>query len=332
MKLKRAMPMSLAQNILCNIFIVIVVNLFLDDVDAKGVVVMKDMVSVSISGSGQTDLLGGPIAAQLMISNWSSNSVEILLPYPNPNNLDFCSQSDAVENKSVEPQSVERTIPIYIAPSERYTTVYFLNRYMRFNKPGEYTVSYTLELPIGVVTKTGDSQHETIVATGSFVVALRPATEEELRAKLSRYAADLTSSDRRIKMESAEALAFLETPVAIDYLEPMLTIDNLEVIGIEALARHSSEKCHQLIVGMLAHPDSVVVAVALAAIKQAKILVSRRLIQDLLTSSNSNIQWLALDFLSASPDKSDLEYVLPLLTDENSAVRSQAEAYIKALQ
>jgi HEAT repeat protein len=112
----------------------------------------------------------------------------------------------------------------------------------------------------------------------------------------------------------------------------MLAIDNLEVIGIRSLGRFPSPKTAELITGMLTHPDSTVVGAALNEIDQRRISLPRKKVQELLTSSNPNVRWLAVNWLAAHPDPRDLPLLAPVLRDENPSVRERAGAYAEALK
>ena len=281
------------------------------------------VVLITVSGPGAPVLRKGPIPATVLIQNASAGPVEVLLPYPNPNHLRFDCASGT--RKHVERQEIERTIPIALAPGQTYTATYFLNRYLVFGAPGLTRVSYHLDV---FTTPSGGEGGGEIVSDGELAIELIEGTDEVLKEELSNYAAGLRSRDRKLKMEAAEALAFLETPLAIEYQARMLSIDNLEVIGIEALGRSSSPQAHKLIVGMLSHPDSTVVMAALSEIDRRHIDLPREKVYALLSSDNPNIRWTAVDWMAAHPDPRDRAAVSPLLGDPNAEVRERAKAYL----
>jgi hypothetical protein len=301
--------------------------------DLEGDFDMDDIVSVAVSGGSKPSILHGPVEARVTVANLLPHTVQILLPYPNPNNLSFVSNAnDFAKPKEVERLRIERTIPIQINPGKSHTTVYFLNRYLTFLKAGKGSVRYRLAMLVTQKPDTEHTTHEDRVFEGEFAIELSDEPKEALHAELERYATHLNSSDRQEKMQAAEALAFLDTPMCLDYVERMLSIDNLEVIGIRALGRHPSPKTYDLAVGMLSHRDSMVVAAALAEIDRFGIEVSRQEIQNLLASDNPNIRWLALDWLARRPDPSDLQYLAALLEDENTNVRTLANNYAASLR
>lgn len=298
----------------------------------NGVLMMNDKISVNVTGSEKPSFLHGPVKAIVTVNNISLNPVQILLPYPNPNYLSFgCKSEKFAKQKIVEQENIERTVPIAINPGESYTVTYYLNRYLSFQKQGETTVSYRLETL--VTTELGNEEiHEDAVFEGEFAVKLIQGTERDLQQELAMYAGKLNASNQQMKMESAEALAFLDIPLSLDYVARMLSIENLEIIGIRALGRHQSTRTRDLIVEMLSHRDSTVVAAALEEINRREIHVPRQEIRNLLVSENPNIRWVALDWLTHRPEQSDLQYLNPLLEDENNNVRNLANSYAESLK
>lgn len=293
---------------------------------------MASSISVSVASLERPSILYGPVPVVVTVRNLFSSSVQILLPYPNPNNLRFdCTTQGFTTQKVVAREEIERSVPISLDPGSSYTATYYFNRYFTFQKAGEGKISYRLSI---LVTSPGgtNQSHENTVFTGEFTVKLVESSEDNLRIELAKHAQNLRSSDRQVKTEAAEALAFLDTPLSVDYIAPMLSIDNLETIGIRALGRHPSPKTADLIVGMLSHRDSAVVAAALDEINRLKISIPRRTIQELLAAENPNTRWLALEWLAARPDNGDLSIILPLLNDENPVVRERANVYVKALR
>jgi len=290
--------------------------------------ILSNLISVTVSGSGRPELIQGPVAAIVKINNLSTQPVEILLPYPNPNNLSFTgSGAEFAKRKAVAREEIERSVPIVIEPGRTHTAVYYLNRYLQFLKPGEMRISYQLTIGVTSGAGTDNKVHKEPVFEGEFGIRLVPGTDQELEDLLAVYASRLDSRDRQEKMQAAEALAFLDSPVSVDFVARMLEIDNLEVIGIRALGRFPSPKTHGLIVKMFSHADSAVVAAALMETSERKIPVPRQRIQELLTSNNPNTRWVALDWLARRPDKGDLPRIAPLLKDNNAAVRDLAKEY-----
>jgi hypothetical protein len=293
---------------------------------------IKDIV-VTVRGSEKPKLFQGPVEAIVTVKNVSTHPVEILLPYPNPNHLGFaCKSQGYAKPKQVEHEEIERTAPIRIDPGSSYTAVYYLNRYLTFLKAGQVRVSYRLGLPVTRQPGTPEAVQEDAVFEGEFAVQLIEGSEQALRGELASYAAQLESRNRQEKMQAAEALAFLDTPLCVECVARMLAIDNLEVIGIRSLGRFPSPKTAELITGMLAHPDSTVVGTALHEIDQRRISLPRQKVQELLISSNPNVRWLAVNWLAAHPDPRDLPLLAPVLRDENPSVRERAAAYAEALK
>lgn len=286
-------------------------------------------VTIEVSTPAGPVIRRGPIPAVVVVHNRSARPIEILLPYPNPNNLRF-------ESASATPRPVafianERTFAIPIAPGERYTSTYYVNRYLRFDADGPVRVKYHLRVSTTVNPREPDAAHEDVVSSGELGIQLVQGTDEALKEALSNQAVGLRSQDRRVQAEAAEAFAFLETPLAIEYQARMLGIENLEATGIEALGRSPSPQAHQLIVGMLSHPSSGVVAVALREIDRLKMALPREKVWPLLSSQNPSVRFTAVDWMAGHPDPRDREPVTPLLADPNTGVRERAKAYLEAL-
>jgi hypothetical protein len=307
------------------------VLIFLAMQETKGAALMSKTISVSVSSPEEQVLLHGPIPAVVTVANNSSNAVSILLPYPNPNNLKLEGrpQSSLVQ-KPIEYLENDRSVAIRINPGEGYTLRYFLNRYFKIIRPGTITISYRLIIPLSVLgagQRWTDTEFE-----GTFQVVIVDDSEDTLRASLAQYASKLRGADIQTRMEAAEALAFLDTPISVDYIEPMLAIEGYETTGIRSLARFPSPKTFSLIIGMLSHGDSAVVATALETINRLNIPVQRLKIQRLLASENPNIRLASLEWLAGHPDKGDLTFIVPLLHDSNRSVHDRAKSYVDRLR
>jgi len=285
-------------------------------------------VTLEVTAPPAPVLLLGPIPVVVAVRNGGARPVEILLPYPNPSDLGFTSSSGTPRPAPVIGD--ERTVAIPIAPGQRHVSTYFLNRYVRFDAPGPVRVKYHLDVSVTVSPRTPEAAHVDVHAEGELGLELIAGTEEALREALSNRAVGLRSKDRRVKAESAEAFAFLETPLAIEYQARMLGIEGLEVTGIEALARSPSPEAHRLIVGMLSHPESGVVEAALAEIDRLHLAVPREKLWPLLSSSNAAIRYAAVVWMASHPDPRDRAPVTPLLADPNPGVRERAKSYLDA--
>jgi hypothetical protein len=295
----------------------------------KDAIQMSDTITVRMQSAGP-HLYGGPVPVTTVVQNAGPDAASVLLPYPNPNNLSFrCASRDWAQTKPVQEDPIERTAPLVVPPGGTVTRTYFLNRYLRFLRPGTAECSYSLRM---LVTRKGAQQsanHETFA--GTFTVQLDPASDDQLRAEMARYAARLDNPDRQTKAEAAEALAFLDTPLVVPFLMRMLRIDNLEAIGIHALGRHPSEESFRAIAAMLGHPDSAVVSAALEEIDRHQIQIPRRDIQKLLASENPAIVWAALGWLANHPSREDLPLLAPMLNSPNVPLRERAHAYRQLL-
>ena len=297
------------------------------EVSRKEIHEMSETLTISTSAP-QSQLLGGPVAVSLTIANPAATNVSISLPYPNPNNLSFrCLVPDFALEKTVDQDEIERTAPTRIPPRGSTTSTYYLNRYFSFRKPGKAEFAYQL-----TVRTSPDGQKLTSrTFEGKFLVNLVEASDDQIRRELNSFAVHLPDRDPRLRAEAGEALAFVETPLAVPYLLPMLQIDGLEVAGVHALAHHKSAEAQRALVAALSNPQSSVVEAVFQETDRLKIDLPRQKVQALLASRNDGIQWLALNWLSARPDRDDLPFVSPLLDSHGEGVRKKAKVYLESL-
>ncbi len=290
---------------------------------------MSPTITVNTT-SPQSQPFGGPVAVRFTIANGSAEAIDILLPYPNPNNLAFrCETPNFAEPKIVEREEVERTAPITILAGSLYTRTYYLGRYFKFKAPGKAIFNFELRMPFWSENRPETSNEE--LFKGSFEVQLAPVSGDQLRNELATIATHLQDKDRTRKLEAGEALAFVESPQVVAHLLMMLRVDGLEVAGIHALALHRSAETDRAITSALGNRDSAVVAAALEEIDRLKIGVPRANVQKLLMSDNPGIQWLALEWLSRKPDRQDLPMLIPLAQGGKEGIREKASEYMRKL-
>jgi hypothetical protein len=276
---------------------------------------------VDLSAPTAPVLLGGPLPVAVTVTNGSARPIEIDLAYPNLLYLRFTSPS-ATARQVLIPASV-LSADLQIPPGGRATSTYYVNRYLRFDAPGTVQVSYRLVVP---VRSSGD-----LAARGDLTYTLVKGTDDALREALSNVAVGLRSKDPKIKEEAAEALAFLETPLAIEYQARMLTIDHLEHVGIEALGRSPSPAAHALVVEMLGKGDSSVGGTAFDVLDRMGPAMPRDKVLRRLASDDPRVREAALALLEAHPDPRDRAAVSPLLDDPDPGVRDRAKAYLESL-
>lgn len=290
---------------------------------------MSKIVAVRVET--QPQLLGGPVAAVVTVTNHGPRTASILLPYPNPNDLSFsCTSSEIALPKTIERDPIDRAAPIQVQAGGEYTATYYLNRYFSFVKVGRVDCAYELKMLVANVGEPAPPRKE--VFNGKFEITLVLGSSDQLRGEFSKFAKQLQDLKRSLRIQAAEALAFVDSPLVVPYQLPMLKTNNLEVVGIHALARHPSPESEQAIISMLSHPESAVVGAALEEIDRLKIAISRHEVQRLLGSSNPGVQWEALGWLAARPSREDLPFLQPLAESANVSVRERASAYSKQLQ
>ncbi|PIF46646.1 hypothetical protein CLU96_3684 [Chryseobacterium sp. 52] len=162
-------------------------------------------INVSIAGNHRENLLNGLVSSILTISNNTSQDINILLFYPNPNDLSFESKSSLVKMKDRQWNDNERSVPIKISSGKSYQITYFLNRYFTFLAEGNIKINYTLEL----LTSTEGNPPKSNSYKGEFDITVINDSKEGVAKQTSYYQSNLKSDDRKIKMESEEALFYL---------------------------------------------------------------------------------------------------------------------------
>jgi len=172
-----------------------------------------------------------------------------------------------------------------------------------------------------------DSTPLSMIYNGDFLVKISYSTEDQLSEQFSCYSTQLKSNDIKEKMEAAEALSFIDSPLCIDYVIPMLSIENLEVLGINTLSRFNIDKVRKLIMGMLSHNESEVVSAAINALDSMKVQIPRIKFLDMLSSNNASIRFIGLENLELTPNVNDKNYIIPLFQDLDSIVAKKAKEY-----
>src|SRR5271163_865768 len=77
---------------------------------------MSDVMAVEFQ-SEEPCPLHGPVPVLVTLTNVTPQPIQVLLPYPNPNNLEFRSLTQGfAPTKVVEPELIERTVPITVEP------------------------------------------------------------------------------------------------------------------------------------------------------------------------------------------------------------------------
>ena len=283
--------------------------------------VIDPEIPVEVSAPSVPVLLGGPFPAVVTVTNRSARPIVIDLPYPNLGFLTFESAPATAKEVPIPPSMLSAGIPI--PPGGRYTSTYYVNRYLRFDAPGTVRVSYRLVVP---VRSSGD-----LAARGDLTYTLVKGTDDALREALSNVAVGLRSKDEKVRDETAEALAFLETPLAIEYQARMLTIDNLAPIGIEALGRSPSPAARALVVEMLGKGDASVSGAAFDVLDRMGPAMPREKVLRRLAVDDPRVRAAALALLQRHPDAGDRAAVSPLLDDPDPGVRERAKAYLESL-
>jgi len=284
-------------------------------------------VEIIVCNKSDKDLLGGIIPVSLIIKNKTNHHLSVILPYPNPGELSFDSKSPLLIKKSNEQKLDEITVSTEISPGDKYEAIFFLNRYFSFKEKGKADISYKLYITM----KLGNSIPVNEYYEGTFPILLMDASDEELTRQFAYYSNNLNSNNRKIKMEAAEALSFIDNPLCIDYITPMLSIENLEIIGINVLSRFNIEKVRKLIYGMLSYNDCEVVSTAIIALDSMKVHIPRIKFLDMLSSKDAGIRFIGLENLKLAPDINDKNYITPLFHDLDPIVAKKAKEYYQLI-
>ena len=286
---------------------------------------MSDIITVNISASERSFPTEGIVPVVFEIKNEMPYEISVLLPYPNPNNLQFSSAH--LKIKELKREIVERSAPVYIAAGDAYRVTYFLNRYFFLNREGTFEIGYKLNTTIVSPDMAADGYH----FEGNYTIHLHKASSDELKKQYAFYSEQLTSPDQQTRMEAGEALSFLDTSLCIEYVIPMLSVDNLEISGIEALSRFKTAKAEAAILKMLSHTSSAVVSAAIRTLELMQAVIERQYFLQMLSSANASIRHIGLEYLSKEPDKNDLPFVETLCNDLNAVVAAKAQTYCSVL-
>jgi hypothetical protein len=285
-------------------------------------VVNRDCV-VEVTAPSTPVLFRGPIPVVITVTNRSARHVEVWLLRPMYSGLRFDSPS--ATRKIVVPPPSYLAGPVPLAPGERISKTYYLNRYLDFSTPGPIRVTYRLSLRVDV---SKEGPHEYLIGRGELTYMLVETGDEAVKEELSKYAAGVKGEDH---LESDEALGFLDTPLALEYKARKLAIWDLEPDEIRMLGRSSSPSVHLLIVHMLTSDRPDLVLSAQQALAHLGPAMPRDKVRRLLTASNPRIRGDALEVLTKHPDANDRAAVSPLLDDPDAGVREKAKAYLEAL-
>lgn len=162
-------------------------------------------IQVSISAGPGKNMLNGTVSSILTVTNNTHQDIDILLFYPNPNDLSFNSQSSLVKMKERVWNESERSVPIKVSSGGSYQVTYFLNRYFDFLKEGVVKINYSLELFISIE----GSLLKNITYNGDFNIKIDKDSKDEIQKQFLYYQANLKSENRKIKSEAEEALIYL---------------------------------------------------------------------------------------------------------------------------
>ncbi len=284
-------------------------------------------LALSVTAPSTPVLLGGPMPVVVTVTNGSTRPIEIDLAYPNLLYLRFTSASATARDVPVPPSVLGGDT--HVAPGAHATVTYYVNRYLRFDAPGEVRVGYRLVVP---VRPSEDDPGGDLAASGELAYTISKADDDALREQLSNAAVGLKSADDHVKAESAEALAFLETPLAAEYQARMVTIDHLEVMGIQALGRSSSTAARALVVEVLGKGDADANDAAFEVLDRMGDALPRERVLRRLADADARVRETALALLRRHPDPRDRPALERVLDDPSTSVREQARAYAESLR
>jgi hypothetical protein len=281
---------------------------------------------VELTAPSTPVLFRGPIPVVVSVTNRGARPLTVNLEYPLYTSLRFDSPS--AKRKLVVPPENYFVQQATIPPGGRASRTYYLNRYLAFDAPGIARVTWRLGVSIAM---PDGRPWEQLVGRGELTYTLVETGDDALKEELSNYAVGMRSSDEKVKEEAAEALGFLDTPLALEYQARMLTVWNLEPRGIQALGRSSSPAAHAVIVKMLASDRPLLVFAAQEELDRLGPAMPREKVRQLLAASDPKVRRAALEVLIKHPDATDRAAVSPLLEDPDADLRGKAKAYVESL-
>jgi hypothetical protein len=146
------------------------------------------------------------------LTDHSARPLTIGLEYPLYVHVRFDSPS-ATRKLVLLPENYMAPVPT-VQPGGRASRTYYLNRYLTFDVPGTARVTWRFSVSVSAE----DEPLGYLVGRGELTYALVETGDEALEEELSKYAVGLKSHDEKVAAEAAEALGFLDTPLALEAL------------------------------------------------------------------------------------------------------------------
>ena len=265
-------------------------------------------VSVELSCDKPAFLKGEPIGIRLLVRNDSDHDIRLPVNYPTiqePDSsglhLDLERSGLKAREKSARQVALEDfggEVPLVpVRAGRQWVTTVYLQRYALQPEPGTYRLPYSLDLPYRVeqpIGKGGELQ-----ARGELQFRIDPATPDELRPILARYASRLKSDEFWARRVAIEALSVVQDPLVVPHLVQMLRLGYADY-GLAALAQFPrDEEARSAVVASLDSERPSVVVQALGTLKGWRYTLKPEELRALLGRGDAQVREAALDYIKA---------------------------------
>lgn len=286
-------------------------------------------------------LVGEPVVLELQAANLSNTAVGV---------LDLRGRYFQITGTDSEGQPlVGRTDawgpglnPVRkVAPGDIFSDVVYLNYYLVFPGPGEYTVTYEGTLLIHEENEKDEIQQmEGISISGKVKVILREGTPVEIEIRLQQYVKQLTNKDSRLRYQAVRAFAYANPEIATKLLIETIESKDAQYIPylkevIRALGNVKSARSVKVLLELAKGSDNLMLrkeaihaaGCSLYAGEESILSVFTQLLSD----QDADIRIAALRGIKSVGNKSCIPQVELLLDDPDEQVREEAAKTLQKL-
>jgi hypothetical protein len=292
--------------------------------------------------------LGEPIALVESMKNTTSKDVQVTFGHPEDTGVTFTCKdvpSTAAAGSLCQNQQI---VYCHVASGKEVRKVVALNRFLRFTKPGKFTIDYLAEFAGPIVgEKEGEYTVTRYKTKGSFSVTIEAGAIDEdwikeLIAVLGQKPGTKNESqeaDRLSKQEAAELLCWADTPLVI---EPLIaatkdkddSLVNISPDVIRALQKFFKKE-ERARIGILEvakeHGYSAFQA-AVSVYEAEEVPLPRDWLKSILAGRGTGRIWKTLKYLEKHGTSEDLPLAEPLTKSKNKAIAELAARVLKTLE
>jgi hypothetical protein len=229
----------------------------------------SNYIRISYSPVKQAFSLHEPILVKVSIENTSSSPVSVDLGanyYGGFHGEAVTPSGEAVAIGSSVPAGLSASGVIAVPPAGTYSRLLLLNRWLEFTTPGTYSVRLELK------GRTGSQEEPKQVEStaGGFAIDVLPPDPVRLDAvcaDLEGQAVGSASFDA--ELQAAEALSYVEDPIAVPHLEHLLRADGrIASVVINGLERIGGSAALDALNANASHPSAEVRLLVRAALER----------------------------------------------------------------